>query len=312
MIFPWLCGFRDYTRAPITWMLAAACFIIFTATWQLQPPPKNPLLERRQLMQTGFLYLQYKGIKELPPAVEVVLMGGQALRDPKFLRIAKEFEFAGDKKEIAHWRKLLDEHTLKTESRAIYRFGLQREWKSGVRRPLTWVTYQFMHADAVHLLGNLVFLFLFGVAVESAFGGLTVLLVFLFGGMFGGLFSMWTDPETTLPMVGASASISALMGFYIIAEAKKRVRYFFFFSPFPGFFGDIYLSKWWIAPLCLLPDVGNWLADNLWKESQLIATNVATSTHIGGALFGILIALYVSGANPLRTVFSVTQRGSTN
>ncbi len=312
MIFPWLNGFREFARAPITWTLVSACFIIFVATWQVQPVTRAPLLEKRQLMFTGFLYLQYQGSKELPPAVEVLLLGGKALRDPQFLSVAKEFEFTGDKSEIALWRQMLDEHTRRTEGRAIYRFGLQREWKSGVRRPLTWVTYQFMHADAVHLLGNLIFLILFGVAVETLFGGFVVLGVFIFGGIFGGLFSMWTDVETTLPMVGASAAISALMGFYIVAEAKKRVRYFFFFSPFPGFFGDIYLSKWWIAPLCLLPDVGNWLAENLWRESQLISSNVATSTHIGGAVFGMAVALYVSGANPLRTVFSVTQRGSTN
>lgn len=312
MIFPWLNGFRDFTRAPVTWTLVAACFIIFTATWQIQPPQKNPLLERRQLMQTGFLYLQFLGVKELPPVTEVILLGGKALRDPKFLRASKEFEFVGDQGDITQWKKLVDEHTLRTESRAIYRFGLQREWKTGVKRPLTWVTYQFMHADAVHLLGNLVFLILFGVAIEHIFGGLTVLLVYLFGGMFGALFSMWVDPETTLPMVGASASISALIGFYLIAEAKKRVRYFFFFSPFPGFFGDIYLSKWWIAPLCILPDVGNWIAENAFPKADLIANNVATSTHIGGVLFGIIVALYVSGAKPLRTVFSVTQRGSMN
>lgn len=312
MIFPWLNGFRDFSRAPITWTLVSLCFVIFTSTWNLRSGPKDPLIEKHELMFTGFLYMQYLGIKELPPAVETVLLGGRALRDPKFVRVAPDFEFAGDKTEIAVWKKNLDDHVTRAQSRAIYRFGLQREWKDGVKRPLTWITYQFMHADAVHLLGNLVFLILFGVAVESLFGGFTVLMVFLFGGMFGGVFSMWTDVETTLPMVGASASISALIGFYVVAEVKKRVRYFYFFSPFPGFFGDIYMSKWWILTLCLLPDVGNWLAENAWHESSLIASNVATSTHIGGALFGMVVAYSISGANPLRTVFSVTQRGSTN
>lgn len=290
MILPFFLGFRDFARAPMTWVLTTLCCLIFLSTYQLSTLSRSPLMEKRTLELTGVLYLQYLDHKELPSPVQLMLLGGKALRDPGFMHEAPTHKFVGDDLEIETWRNHVKKYLEQTEHRSIYQFGLQRTDGQGFHRPLTWITYQFMHADAVHLMGNLLFLILFGVACESIYGGLCVAFVFLVGGVLGGLFSLLVDPATSLPMVGASASISALMGFYLIGEPKQRVRYFYFFSPFPDFFGDIYMSKWWILPLCLLPDLANWISERMWVENELMASNIATSAHIGGALFGMCFA----------------------
>lgn len=316
MIIPIFFGFRDFSRAPMTWVLVGLCLFIYLSTLTMEPFYRSPLLEKRQLQFTGILYLQFLQRSDVPGPSELLLLGGRALRDPSFLQVSPTYAFTGDDREITQWRGHLKTYIEKTESRSIFKFGLRRNFGEGIRQPLTWITYQFMHADALHLLGNLVFLILFGVAIEALCGAMWVAGTFLGGGIVGGLFSLLVEGATSLPMVGASASISALMAFYMMAEVKKRVRFFYFFSPFREFYGDVYMSKWWIAPLCLLPDLGNWIAERALPYSDLMAGQIATSAHLGGALLGLflgwLVRPYISGANPRRTVFSVTHRGSMN
>ncbi|PWU18486.1 MAG: rhomboid family intramembrane serine protease [Bdellovibrio sp.] len=290
MIIPWFFGFRDFSRAPLTWAIGGLCVILFFVTFNPEPLDHHPLLEARSLRFTGALYLQYQFEDEFPPPTELMFLGGKALRDPEFLADAADYPFAGDSEEIAQWRKALADFRKKSESRAVFQYGFL---KPAMNQPLRWLTYQFTHADLPHLLGNLVFLFLFGVAVETIRGSFWVALTYLGGGLAGALFALLTDPPTISPMVGASASISALMSFYMIIEAKRRVRFFYFFSPLPNFYGDVFMSKWWIAPLCLLPDLGNWLAERWVPQSELIVSPIATSAHIGGTLFGLVLGVMV-------------------
>lgn len=289
MIIPWFLGFRDFVRAPMTWTLITLCFLVYLATWQLPMVNQSPLFEKRNLIFSGILYLQYQRKELLPEPIELALVGHRALRDPQFVRDAADFAFAADAGDLAAWRKNMQEYHDISQTRSLYKYGLRRDPTAGVRKPLTWITYQFMHADAFHLLGNLLFLVLFGVVIESLVGGLWVAAVFLVSGVMGAIFMLAADAATALPMVGASASISGLIGFYVIVEQKKRVRFFYFFSPFKDFYGHIFMSKWWVLPLCVLPDVANWFAEKY--STQPNFTSIATSAHVGGAIFGLALAL---------------------
>ncbi|MBX3017855.1 MAG: rhomboid family intramembrane serine protease [Bdellovibrionaceae bacterium] len=293
MIVPFLAGLRDFAVAPLTWTLIFLNMGFYFITSDPRPAPtaKESFFEVRNLQRTGVYYRQYLGMKDLPEPHELVLWGGKAMRDPGFVTAVPEFPFRGDADEIKNWRAEVSKLRDQTGARAVTKFGLPRDPAVAVQKPLTWITYQFMHATPIHLLSNMVFLLLFGIAIERLAGSLTVLLVSLLGGIFGAYFSMKLDAPSALPMVGASAAVTALIAFYLVYEPRKNVRYYFFFSPFQGFYGEIYLSKWWILPLCLLPDLVNFVTEFIPSPAQLIGQTVATTAHVGGALFGAAVAI---------------------
>lgn len=91
-------------------------------------------------------------------------------------------------------------------------------------------------------------------------------------------------------MVGASASISALMGFYVATELRTRIRYLYFVSPIPGHYGAIYLPTWLIIPMFLLVDL-----ESLWATPEGLGGGVAYAAHLGGAFGGLLLGLVIRG-----------------
>lgn len=293
MIVPFLAGLKDFAVAPLTWTLIFLNMGFYFVTADPRPAPtaKDTFFEVRNLQRTGVYYRQYLGMEELPAPHELVLWGGRAVRDPGFLASVREYPFRGDADEIKEWRGEVAKLRDQADARAVSKFGLPRDPAVALQKPLTWITYQFMHATPVHLLSNMVFLLLFGIAIERLAGSLTVLTVSLLGGIFGAYFALKLDAPSALPMVGASAAVSALIAFYLFYEERKNIRYYYFFSPFQGFYGEVYLSKWWILPLCLLPDLVNFATELVPSPAQLVGQSVATTAHVGGALFGAAAAL---------------------
>ncbi len=84
-------------------------------------------------------------------------------------------------------------------------------------------------------------------------------------------------------MVGASASISALLAFYCIVETRIRIRFLYFVSPMPGQYGAIYLPTLLIVPLFLVVDLAN-----LWSTPEGLGGGVAYAAHIGGTVMGLI------------------------
>lgn len=292
MIVPFLAGLRDFAIAPLTWTLLFLNLGFFFVTANPNPAlNKDTFFEIRNLQRTGVYYRQYLNEPALPTANELVLWGGKGVRDPGFLVAAREFPFKGDATEIKTWRQEIEKLREQAADRPTSKFGLPRDPNVAFQKPLTWITYQFMHASPIHLLSNMAFLVLFGVAIELLVGSLPLLLVSLLGGIFGAAFALHFDAPSALPMVGASAGVSAMIAFYLFIEPRKNVRFFYFFSPFNGFYGEIFLSKWWILPLCLLPDFAQWATDFISSPAQMIGQSVATTAHVGGALFGMGAAL---------------------
>jgi membrane associated rhomboid family serine protease len=301
MIVPFLAGLKSFAVAPLTWTLLFLNMGFFFITANPQAAPvKESFFEVRNLQRTGVYYRQYLNQPELPGANELLLWGGKGVRDPGFIVAASEFPFQGDPEEIKAWRTDLQKLRESSTDRATTKFGLPRDPNVAFQKPLTWITYQFMHASPIHLLSNMAFLLLFGIAIEGLVGSLTLLLVSLMGGIFGAAFALHFDAPSALPMVGASAGVSAMIAFYLWIEPRKNVRFFYFFSPFQGFYGEIFLAKWWILPLCLLPDIASLTTDFISSPAQLIGQTVATTAHVGGAVFGIAAALlhhFVMGEN---------------
>jgi membrane associated rhomboid family serine protease len=85
------------------------------------------------------------------------------------------------------------------------------------------LTHQFLHADLLHLLGNMLFLWVFGNNVEDRLGRIRYLPFFVLCGVIAALGQALTDPSSTAPLIGASGAISGVLGAYLVLFPHARV-----------------------------------------------------------------------------------------
>jgi membrane associated rhomboid family serine protease len=97
-----------------------------------------------------------------------------------------------------------------------------------VPAPLTLLTSLFLHGSALHLFGNMLFLWVFGDNVEDAMGHWRFLAFFLLCGAFAGLAHAWIDPDSVRPLIGASGAVSGVVAAYLILYPRVRVWGLFF------------------------------------------------------------------------------------
>ena len=167
------------------------------------------------------------------------------------------------------------------DPRALTRFYM--EW-SLIPRQVTGgldfaglVTSMFLHGGLMHLAGNMLFLFIFGDNMEDAFGHFGFAVFYLACGVGAGLAHVISDPLSTIPTVGASGAIAAVMGGYLLLYPKARV--------------DILLILVIIFKVIPVPA---WIMLGLWFAFQLFSgitapagAGVAYWAHAGGFLIGM-------------------------
>lgn len=143
----------------------------------------------------------------------------------------------------------------------------------------TWhgpLTYAFLHGGIVHLLGNMLFLWVFGRAVEDKLGRFWFLAFYLGGGVFAGLMHAWFEPA---PAVGASGAIAAVTGAFLVLFPKTRIKVLWFFI----LITMIQAPAWFF--------IGLQVAWNLLAQATGGRGNVATLAHLAGYGYGIGIAM---------------------
>lgn len=142
----------------------------------------------------------------------------------------------------------------------------------------TLITYQFLHGGWGHLIGNMVFLFLLGFTVERALGPGRYLMAYLLcGALSGAIYTLFTLGSKT-PLVGASGSISGLMGMYVAFYGMQRIRFFYFIL--------FYFSFFRAPALALLPV---WLGKELFHYWTDQYSGVAYLAHAGGLVAGAVM-----------------------
>ena len=156
---------------------------------------------------------------------------------------------------------------------------------SAVAPLLTLLTCIFLHGGWLHFLGNMWFLWIFGNNVEDRFGHMVYLGFYLLGGIGASLSHYVTDMNSTIPTLGASGAIAAVMGAYMLFYPKARVL-----TLIPIF---IFIQLLWLpAPLFL----GIWfviqLVQGVGQISLAATTGVAWWAHIGGFAFGAAVAWF--------------------
>ncbi|WP_263144695.1 rhomboid family intramembrane serine protease [Pseudomonas sp. RIT-PI-AD] len=133
----------------------------------------------------------------------------------------------------------------------------------------------FLHGSFEHLLGNMVFLFICGFAVESALGRWRYLGLYLAGGLASHLLWWFCEPSW-VPGIGASGAVSGVMGMYIGLYGLRRIAFFYWLGPLIGYFRAPAL---WILPA--------WMGKELYGV-LLASDHVNYYAHLGGLGFGFL------------------------
>lgn len=279
---------RRWSDYPVTLALIAANVFIFMAFFSATEPLADVHLSDRDLRTAGRLFLQEtagSALADQPRTPERLEIYGQmALRDARFLGALQNGDFAAAAADPLALRSLTEKARRfhdELGGRTLHRFGLSSERQGG----LAWLTYQFSHAGAFHLLSNLVFLLILGLAIEARWGGLVLGGLYLLGGLAGGWAYLQLDPHGVIPMVGASGSVSALIAAYPLLERRRNVRFYYFLFPMRGQHGFIHLPVFWIFPLYLFSDVASLIA-----SPAGLGGGVAYSAHVGGAILGLVAA----------------------
>jgi membrane associated rhomboid family serine protease len=143
-------------------------------------------------------------------------------------------------------------------------------------------TSMFLHGGWMHLLGNMLFLYIFGDNIEDVFGHFGYLVFYIFCGLGSGLFHVLFNLHSSIPALGASGAISGVMGAYAVYFPRHQILTFFFIFlvPVPAF---LILGYWFV--LQFLAGVNG--------LGLATSGGVAWWAHIGGFLMGAFIALMV-------------------
>ena len=148
-----------------------------------------------------------------------------------------------------------------------------------VPEAMTLVTYQFLHGGWMHLVSNMLFLWVFGDNVEDALGHFKFLLFYIACGVIGGLLHLMFYPDSEAPLVGASGAVAGVIGAYLMLHPRVRL---------------------WVLALGKIPLlIPAWIALIAWIGFQVfnlifgLEEEVAWWAHVGGVLAGVVLVVFM-------------------
>lgn len=154
---------------------------------------------------------------------------------------------------------------------------------------LTVLSSMFMHGGILHLGGNMLYLWIFGNNIEAALGRVRFLFFYLFCGVIATLSHVISEPESTIPMVGASGAIAGILGGYLAAfpGARILVLVFYFILRVPAL---IVLGGWFVIQLLNASSASN-------------TSDVAWFAHIAGFVAGYVLMRQWKNKIPAKRVY---------
>jgi membrane associated rhomboid family serine protease len=229
-----------------------AAFEDFTTYYRQHPYLELP----RQLRDQDVRGQLLEGTDELPPPLPDVKRSEQAELDRR-------------------WNALMD-----ASGGLSRRFALVPS--RGVAQP-GWLTSMFLHGGWMHLLFNLLFLYIVAPLLEDAWGRPRFLLFYLLGGLFAGGAEFALERGSSVGIIGASGAIAACMGAFAVRFAARKIQ-------------TLYVG-WFIRPFFGTVNVAAWLLGVAWFIFELKdlalggAEGVATGAHVAGFAMGATVAL---------------------
>ena len=166
--------------------------------------------------------------------------------------------------------------------------------------PLSALTAMFLHADVLHLGGNMLFLWVFGNNVEDRLGRVQFLVFYAVGGLVATYAFAIVNAGDPSPLLGASGAVAAVLGAYLVMFPKARIRTY---APFPidllawvmGFRVVMWLLFFAIVELPAWLVLGFWFLIQLRATSSPVAQQIAFSAHVAGFVAGIVLTFLMNG-----------------
>ncbi|MBI5599918.1 MAG: rhomboid family intramembrane serine protease [Deltaproteobacteria bacterium] len=149
--------------------------------------------------------------------------------------------------------------------------------------PLTLLTAMFVHAGLFHLLGNMLYLWIFGDNIEDTLGHFRFILFYLFTGAAASMTHIIANPGATVPLIGASGAIAGVLGAYFMLFPRAKVltlAYFLFFAQVIRIPAIVFLGIWFLFQI-----ISSYMGG--------AGGGIAWYAHIGGFIAGAIIALFV-------------------
>ncbi|MCC8363526.1 rhomboid family intramembrane serine protease [Lysobacter sp. A6] len=217
------------------------------------------------------------------------LVATNALFDPEFVPAMETGRWFPDGATFAEWRTLRPAY----DETLGDIFTLRHLLRASEVSPARMVTSAFLHGDAMHLFGNMVFLVVIGLLVEGALGPWRFGVVYLLGAIGASAASLvfhWGDAAGGL---GASGAIAALMGCFCLVWGLQPVRFFYWIGVW---FDYVRAPAVWLFPAWL-----GWEVFNL--VSRDASSNVAFEAHAGGLVCGAAMGWMLSAMGQVRHEF---------
>lgn len=139
----------------------------------------------------------------------------------------------------------------------------------------TMLTSMFLHGSWMHLIGNMLYLWIFGNNIEDVMGHAKFVVFYVLCGVLAALSHAWTDPSSTIPMVGASGAISGVLGAYLLLFPHARVLL--------------------LAPVVGMTTVPAGVVLGFWFAMQLLSGSTSLGSQGGGVAFFAHIGGFIAG-----------------
>jgi membrane associated rhomboid family serine protease len=143
---------------------------------------------------------------------------------------------------------------------------------------LTLFSAMFLHGGFLHLIGNMLYLWIFGNNIEDTLGHFRFMIFYLLAGLGAGLAQVFSDPQSTVPMIGASGAVAGVLGAYLLLFPHARILTLMFIF--------IFIRMIRIPALIVL---GFWFLVQLLSVTSGFETGVAFFAHIGGFVAGLIL-----------------------
>jgi membrane associated rhomboid family serine protease len=272
---------NEVRRTPwVTWVLIGSCFLVHLA---LSTFGRGAEQEAEQGIDRSLQYLAEHPYLSPPPGLLEVLGedGKTALAET-----LAEWEAQGEEippevaeQEQQELNRLTDKAVTSLRGTAANRLG----FVPARPNPFNLVTYTLVHAGWIHLLGNMLFLFLTGPFIEDLYGRPLFAALYFVSGAAGAAAFAAGKPDSTVALVGASGAIAGVMGAFLVRLAARRIEFLVLPIPIiPAFRFKVRSPAFVVIPL--------WFAEQLYYVKAAGDSTVAFSAHIGGFAVGVAFA----------------------
>ena len=283
MIIPFLDGFMAFSKVPVTWMLILLNTFLFSQNYSLSKDCQTEFQAWYQdsefLYTQGQVYKQFSQKRDVAQVSDMETLGRLAFRDEQFLNRAPAKKWSGDQIAIKEWKSQVTDFLVLRAYYPPLLLGVSDFQKDF----FSTISYQFYHEGFAHLLGNVLLVLIVGGFLERRYSGLTVFSVYLIGGSLAALLFTMTKSMSGAPLVGASGSLCALLGFMFFMEYKTKTRLFYMILPIKKYMGFVFVpTVYWVLWLCMVEDVSGWLS-----QSSVFSSGVAHGVHLLGFAVGI-------------------------